>query len=140
MSSILEALKKADREDQEKKEKKVDRVVWKMPERQKKGLEILRRIAFLSGSALFIVLCVTWGIHTLQKEQTEVAAPVVAPNDENLTLSGILWDAAQPLAIINSALVKKGDTVQGAVVTEISENKVELSREGDPLILSLEKE
>ena len=56
-----------------------------------------------------------------------------------LHLSGILWDKKQPMAIIDNILVKKGDTVQGAVVLTIYRDEVLLGREEQQHFLGFEK-
>ena len=44
-----------------------------------------------------------------------------------LTLSGILWDAHEPMAIINGLTVTPGDEVQGFRVLRIEEDRVTLT-------------
>lgn len=44
-----------------------------------------------------------------------------------LTLSGILWDAARPLAVVNGTPVAVGDDIDGFRVTEITPERVVLS-------------
>ena len=41
-----------------------------------------------------------------------------------LTLSGILWDADQPMAILNGQIVRVGETVEGYRVLEIAKDHV----------------
>ena len=43
------------------------------------------------------------------------------------TLSGILWDATAPIAMVNGQMVSVGDTVEGYRVTEIRIDRVLLS-------------
>lgn len=44
-----------------------------------------------------------------------------------LTLSGILWDQAQPVAIINGEMRHIGDSFEGYHVTEIQQDRVVLT-------------
>ncbi len=46
---------------------------------------------------------------------------------EALNLSGILWDAAQPLAIINGHMLQVGEEVGGFRLTTITEDHVSLT-------------
>lgn len=48
-----------------------------------------------------------------------------------LTLSGILWDEAAPIAIINGEPVRAGDQVEGYRVVEITPERVSVSDETD---------
>ena len=41
-----------------------------------------------------------------------------------MTLSGILWDAQQPMAILNGQIVHVGETVEGYRVLEIAKDHV----------------
>jgi hypothetical protein len=45
----------------------------------------------------------------------------------SLALSGILWDATQPIAIINGSMVQVGEEVDGYRIVEISQDHVSLS-------------
>lgn len=45
----------------------------------------------------------------------------------SITLSGILWEENNPLAIINNKIVKVGDRVAGCNVVEIRQNSVSLN-------------
>jgi hypothetical protein len=45
---------------------------------------------------------------------------------DNLVLSGIILDKAQPMAVINDTLVKIGDHIEGKRVVSISGNKVKV--------------
>jgi len=44
-----------------------------------------------------------------------------------LTLSGILWDANQPMAIINGQTLHVGDHLEGYRVTDITQARVSVS-------------
>ena len=45
----------------------------------------------------------------------------------DIALSGVLWDEANPLAIINNKVVKTGDRVGGCSVVKIKQDSVVLS-------------
>ena len=49
---------------------------------------------------------------------------------ENLVLEGIIWDNDQQLAIISGQTVSKGETIQGAMVMNISKDGVTLMKDG----------
>ena len=55
----------------------------------------------------------------------------------SLVLSGILWDPAAPLAILNGETVRVGDTVGGYRVTEIAQGHVSVSNGTETLQLSV---
>ena len=44
-----------------------------------------------------------------------------------LTLSGVLWDANQPIAIINGQMVHVGEELEGYRVTEITQDHVSVT-------------
>ena len=50
-------------------------------------------------------------------------------------LSGILWDAAAPIAVINGQMLRVGDEVEGYRVVTITQDRVTLSDGGQPLNL-----
>jgi len=50
-----------------------------------------------------------------------------------LSLTGILWDKTDPLAIINGNVVKKGDPIGNKTVVEINQDSVVLS-DGNTLL------
>ena len=52
-------------------------------------------------------------------------------------LSGIMLSADGPVAIINNEIVKQGDVIDGASVSSIKENSVNLSYQGQELVLSV---
>ncbi len=52
-----------------------------------------------------------------------------------LSLSGILYSDAESLALINGRVVPEGGTVDGAKVEKISSDEVELSFEGQKIVL-----
>ena len=56
---------------------------------------------------------------------------------EGLVLNGIMWDSKNPLAIINSEVVKVGDELHGMKVAEITEKSVVLEYEGKEYTLDL---
>lgn len=43
-----------------------------------------------------------------------------------LSVQGLIWDTAVPQAIVNNKVVKKGDIVQGARITDISKEGVKV--------------
>jgi thioredoxin-related protein len=57
----------------------------------------------------------------------------------DFTLNGILYDPQEPRALVNNAVVKVGDTVDGAEVTMITQKEVELSYEGRAIVLDLDR-
>jgi len=71
---------------------------------------------------------VTWGRGTNQ------AAPA------GLALSGIVWDASNPMAIINHRLVKVGDVVAGGRVASILPGKVVIVVGEQERVLTLPRE
>lgn len=71
---------------------------------------------------------------TAQQQRAELLAwgrdPFLAGQGQatgEVALSGILWDAAHPLAIMNGAPVSVGDTVDGFQVLDIAPDRVTLS-------------
>ena len=51
------------------------------------------------------------------------------PMYDSLTLGGIVWDAKNPLAVINDVMVTVGTTISGKKVTKIFRNKIVLEDE-----------
>lgn len=67
----------------------------------------------------------------LKRDPFSAMAPAVtksqAAEASSITLSGILWDENNPLAIINNKVVKKADSVSGCRVVEIKQESVVLN-------------
>ena len=63
---------------------------------------------------------VTWGRDPFLRGRT-------TDTTSDLTLSGILWDASQPMAIINGQTLHVGDQLEGYHVTEITQDHVSVS-------------
>ena len=43
---------------------------------------------------------------------------------KNITVNGILWDAAVPLVMVNNRIYKSGDTVEDMIIESIGKNEV----------------
>lgn len=67
-----------------------------------------------------------------QNPPAESAVPSTMPA---LSLSGILYSDAESLALINGRVVPEGGMVDGAKVEKISSDEVELSFEGQKIVL-----
>lgn len=55
-----------------------------------------------------------------------------------LTLTGILWDDKKPLAVINNAIVGKGDTINDTTILEVRRELVTIEQAGIRYTLWLE--
>ncbi len=55
------------------------------------------------------------------------AQAAAAQSTLGFTLSGILWEAARPLAVVNGTAVMVGDEIEGFRVTEITPEQVVLT-------------
>ena len=77
-----------------------------------------------------------------QPSDMQVAQPPVTPHLPQLTVSGIAWqkDSASRLAVINGSSVSEGETVEGARVDEIFQDKVRISHNGRFIDLYLGKD
>jgi len=69
-------------------------------------------------------------------ESARPVAPVVK-NYVSLTLEGIIFDEAKPLAIINGKVVKPGETINDSTVESITASKVILRKNGATQELSM---
>ncbi|MBU4304286.1 MAG: hypothetical protein KJ893_01460 [Candidatus Omnitrophica bacterium] len=58
----------------------------------------------------------------------------------DLSVNGILWDGKIPTAIINSRVVKIGDSIFGKTVVDIEKDKVVVMENGQIYILHLNKQ
>jgi len=67
--------------------------------------------------------------------QSPPAESTVSSAVPTLSLSGILYSDAESLALINGRVVPEGGMVDGAKVEKISSDEVELSFEGQKIIL-----
>ena len=52
-------------------------------------------------------------------------------------LAGILWDATQPIAMINGQMLRVGDELEGYRVTQISQDSVSLTDGSQTLTLAI---
>ena len=74
-----------------------------------------------------------------QERRTSVATPGASPSISQpatqLKLQLIVWDESHPSAVINGKIVRSGDGVDGATVTQIDRNRVLLQRDGQEVEL-----
>ena len=54
-----------------------------------------------------------------------------------LTLSGILWDAHRPMAMINDQMVRVGETLDGYTIVEITADHVSMTDGTDTFQLQI---
>lgn len=163
MSIISDALKKA---QEEKNKNKGSIPVVNLPIKEEgskkkndtKTLKILAVVLILA--ALSALGLVKFGKATAPKKQkhpvskieyaptsiqdtAEVTAPAPEPPENipeeelQLELTGILFDAASPLAIINGSMVRRGDRINDAKIIEIEPQRVKLNYRGKELFISL---
>lgn len=73
----------------------------------------------------------------LDKEGVQALKPASDIPLANLRLSGIIWAKEGGCAVVNDWVVKVGDQVGGAIVTEICEDHLVLEMQGRQYILRL---
>lgn len=58
-----------------------------------------------------------------------IFAPMAVSKDTNSAfhLNGILWDKQEPIALINGSFIKKGESIDSAIVVEIRQDRVILN-------------
>ena len=56
---------------------------------------------------------------------------------DGIELEGIMWDASQPLAVINGVILHEGETIRGKKILRIERDRVILGEDGDQFILRL---
>jgi len=66
------------------------------------------------------------------------AAPGATADAPELQLSGIVWSADSPLALVNGKIVRPGNRVAGATVSRITRTEVFVERDGRSVVLSLD--
>ncbi len=71
---------------------------------------------------------------------TSAAGSVNIPTEPIWKLGGILYDEINPAAIINSRIVRVGQSIDGARVLRIDKNMVTLEKNGAEFSITLEKE
>ncbi len=69
------------------------------------------------------------------QQQPEQAAPVALPS---MSLYGIVWDPANPVALIDGNDVHVGETVKGARVVAITVDSVVLAYRSRQFVLTVE--
>ncbi|MBN2226593.1 MAG: hypothetical protein JW763_04450 [candidate division Zixibacteria bacterium] len=82
-----------------------------------------------------------WGrdpFYLAQGEQP--TTPASSPNSTSWTLNGILFNALAPSAVINKRVVRTGDQINGARVVKIDKRQVTLEKDGEQIILHMNKE
>ncbi len=62
--------------------------------------------------------------HRLEWRRDPFTRAVSVESQGGMTLSGILWDADQPMAILNGQIVRVGETIEGYRVLEIAKDHV----------------
>jgi hypothetical protein len=86
---------------------------------------VLVRLCQWQGAAirdLQVKQAVIAQIPALQAKLVQKKGPIVY----SLSLSGIIMDKAQPMAVINDTVLKVGDTIEGKRVMSITDNKVKV--------------
>ncbi|SYZ72508.1 hypothetical protein TRIP_C20623 [Candidatus Zixiibacteriota bacterium] len=83
-----------------------------------------------------------WGSDPFSRENNRLAIVTTptAPERPVWTLGGILYDETHPAAIVNGRIVRKGESVNGAVVSHIGRNQVILQKDGEEISLSIAKD
>lgn len=162
MSSILDALKKAQFEEKVKNEQGADRVVWLVPRQKHK---VFWRWAGLAALLIPLAGFAVWGISStlkmesaarraeggvkkakkttadsLSKSRPPESSRPAQELSADLELSGILWDSQKPYALINAQMVTKGDRVGEAEIIDIKNDAVDILIHGTLQTLSMEKE
>ena len=84
----------------------------------------------------------SWGRDPFQLEPSRLKGfqpegPKGPPLDQVLKVTGIVWNGRRAYAVINDFLVKKGDEIAGAKVTEIKWDHVILLKDRREHILTL---
>lgn len=64
--------------------------------------------------------------------------PLILGAAEDMKLNGIIWDERNPMAVINDIIVRKGDTCDGHLVIDITQDKVILKGSDKEIELRLE--
>ena len=57
-----------------------------------------------------------------------------------LVCRGIVWTGREPIALMNYAIVREGETIKGYVVEQITEDKVVLTKRGKTYVLRIGEE
>jgi type II secretory pathway component PulC len=80
-----------------------------------------------------------WGPDPFRRGGTETVIQD-SPTVTGWNLGGILYDDNSPAAIINSRIVRIGESIDGARVMHINKNRVTLEKDGAEFSLTLAKE
>jgi type II secretory pathway component PulC len=80
-----------------------------------------------------------WGKDPFVHE-TSTAGSAEVPSGAVWELGGILYDDTNPAAIINSRIVRVGQSIEGARVLRINKKMVTLEKDGREFSITLEKE
>ncbi len=144
MSTIIEALKKAQKEEAIKKERNADRVIWVPTQKHSRWILPLGvSFCFVTLSIIFFWLFFSNTPSVIQsdgKTTTQGQSITKAASDKpEFNLSGIMWDNKEPIALINSLALKQGETIQGSKVISIHSKSVDLSSDGKIWTLTLEQ-
>lgn len=62
-----------------------------------------------------------------------------SPPDEGLSLSAIIYSKDKAVAIINDRILRRGDSIGGYMITEITKDRVVLSMKGEKMVLRVER-
>lgn len=84
-----------------------------------------------------------WGNDPFRKRATRIAAPVEvrsAPAPAlNWSLTGVMYNASSPLAIVNGKPVGVGEEINGARVVEIRKRSITLEHQGERFTLAVKE-
>ncbi len=81
-----------------------------------------------------------WGADPFFKGAAEHKTKYSPNTIQSWHLAGILYNANNPHAVINSKIVKKGDSIEGAEIIKINKDRVILSKNGSKFTLSISKD
>lgn len=74
-------------------------------------------------------------------EKKRVVSPVTLNSvDKIVNLNGIMYTPKRPLVVINDSIWAEGDSVKGFLISEIGEDFVKISQDGQEFILKLKRQ
>ena len=112
----------------EELEKKAEETALSLSHWLKKQEEMEKMLIYHKGSRDPLVLPAKKTVET--RKATLIKLPP-------LSLKGIAWDDAEPLALINGLVVKEGDTIQGAKIVKIDFDRVAVRYRAKKFVIKL---
>ena len=147
MSLINDALKKMSKEKGDKDSPSLGREGFDIPPFPRKKRPVPNGPSFLMFLGIFLFIGVALLVrlsvrpkaaHPSQKKTPKVSKEEKKPHRVPIVLNGIAHGDGEEMAMLNNQIIRVGDEIEGATLSEVGADYVVLQKEGKTLKLKLQ--